>query len=148
MKRSQTAGVALVGMAGRFPGASNPQELWRNLTEGREAVAFASREDLMAAGVSPDLIENPDYVPASSTIRDPDYFDAGFFRLSAREAEIIDPQQRVFLECAWEALEDAACDPAEYAGAIGVFAGVGMNSYIINNLLTRPEILASIGFYQ
>ncbi len=148
MKRAQTAGVALVGMAGRFPGASNPRELWQNLTEGREAVAFASREELIAAGVRPDLIDNPDYVPASSTIRDPDYFDAGFFGFSAREAEIIDPQQRVFLECAWEAIEDAGCNVAEYEGAVGVFAGVGMNGYIVNNLLSRPEILASVGFYQ
>lgn len=148
MKRAQTAGVALVGMAGRFPGASNPRELWQNLIEGREAVAFASREELIAAGVRPDLIDNPDYVPASSTIRDPDYFDAGFFGFSAREAEIIDPQQRVFLECAWEAIEDAGCNVAEYEGAVGVFAGVGMNGYIINNLLSRPEILASVGFYQ
>ena len=148
MKRAQTAGVALVGMAGRFPGADNPRELWQNLTEGREAVAFASREELIAAGVRPDLIDNPDYVPASSTIHDPDYFDAGFFGFSAREAEIIDPQQRVFLECAWEAIEDAGCNVAEYEGAVGVFAGVGMNGYIVNNLLSRPEIIASVGLYQ
>ncbi|HEX4164567.1 MAG TPA: SDR family NAD(P)-dependent oxidoreductase [Bryobacteraceae bacterium] len=147
MKRL-TAGIAIVGIGCRLPGANSPAEFWRNLIEGREAVAFASDEELAAAGVDPALIENPDYVRAASRIEAPEYFDAAFFGFSGREAEIIDPQQRVFLECAFEALEEAGCDPSEYPGAIGVFAGAGMNTYGILNLLSRPEILASAGSYQ
>ncbi len=94
------------------------------------------------------LIANPDFVRASSTVHEPEFFDAAFFGFSAREAEIIDPQQRVFLECAWEALEDAAHDPATYAGAIGVFAGAGMNTYGLVNLLSNPEVIESAGAYQ
>ncbi|HWF67143.1 MAG TPA: type I polyketide synthase, partial [Acidobacteriaceae bacterium] len=142
------AGIAIVGMAGRFPGASSVKEFWRNLTDGVESVRLASDEELSAAGVDPALIANPDYIRASSTVREPEFFDASFFGFSVREAEIIDPQQRVFLECAWEALEDAACDPASYPGAIGVFAGTGMNLYGSINLASNPDLVASAGAYQ
>ena len=135
-------------MAGRFPGAPTVKDFWRNLMEGIEAIRFASNEELSAAGIDAETISNPDYVPASSTIQDPEFFDASFFGFSAREAEIIDPQQRIFLECAWEALEDAGYDPATYPGAVGVFAGAGMNSYGVANLLTNPEIMESVGSYQ
>ncbi len=149
MTRSgEQIGVALVGMAGRFPGADSVHEFWRNLLAGREAVRFASTEELQAAGVDPDLIANPDYVRAVSQMKAPEYFDANFFGFSVREAEIIDPQQRVFLECAWSALEDAACDPDAYAGALGVFAGTGMTSYVTANLMGHPDLLASVGPYQ
>jgi acyl transferase domain-containing protein len=141
-------GVAIVGMAGRFPGAPNVKEFWRNLLQGVEAIHFASDEELSAAGVDAGTVSNPDYVRASSTIRDPEFFDASFFGFSAREAEIIDPQHRLFLECAWEALEDAGYDPATCPGSIGVFAGAGMNSYGVGNLLTNPEIMESVGAYQ
>src|SRR6185437_1537143 len=142
------AGIAIVGMAGRFPGASSVKEFWRNLTDGVESVRLASDEELSAAGVDPALIANPDYIRASTTVREPEFFDASFFGFSVREAEIIDPQQRVFLECAWEALEDAACDPNAYPGAIGVFAGTGMNLYGVVNLFSNPEVIASVGAYQ
>src|ERR1700761_4546852 len=149
MERStQAKGVALVGMSGRFPGASSLKEFWQNLTEGREAISLVSEEDLLAGGVSPELIANPDYVRAASTVDAPESFDAAFFGFSARGAEIIDPQQRVFLECAWEALEEAGCDPGDYPGAIGVFAGGGMNSYGAFNLMSRPDVVASVGSYQ
>ncbi len=149
MNRSgEQVSVALIGMAGRFPGAETLRDFWRNLVDGREAVRFATPDELQAAGVDPDLIANPDYVPAISQIDDPENFDANFFGFSAREAEIIDPQQRVFLECAWSALEDAACDPNTYPGAIGVFAGAGMNSYVTANLMGHPELLTSVGPYQ
>ena len=141
-------GIAIVGLAGRFPGASTVKDFWRNLTEGVESIRFASDAELAAAGVDPALISHPDYVAASSTLHEPDFFDAAFFGFSAREAEIIDPQQRVFLECAWEALEDAACDPGSYPGAIGVFAGAGMNMYGFLNLFSNPEVVESVGPYQ
>lgn len=141
-------GIAIVGVAGRLPGARTVKEFWKNLTEGVESITFASDEELSAAGVDPELIANKDYVRASSVVHEPEFFDASFFGFSAREAEIIDPQQRVFLECAWEALEDAACDPGSYPGAIGVFAGAGMNSYGLVNLFSNPEIIESVGPYQ
>jgi acyl transferase domain-containing protein len=94
------------------------------------------------------LISHPDYVPAAGRVHEPDYFDASFFGFSAREAEIIDPQQRVFLECAWDALEDAGCDASSYRGAIGVFAGAGMNTYGVVNLFSNPDVIESAGGYQ
>ncbi|MGA8531403.1 MAG: type I polyketide synthase, partial [Acidobacteriaceae bacterium] len=142
------AGVALTGMAGRFPGADTVRAFWRNLIEGRESIHIASDEELQAAGVEPSLMADADYVRASSQVKDPEYFDASFFGFSAREAEIIDPQQRVFLECAWTALEDAGCDPSAFPGAIGVFAGAGLNTYAPVNLMSHPELLASVGWYQ
>jgi acyl transferase domain-containing protein len=141
-------GIALTGMAGRFPGADTVRAFWRNLVEGRESVRFASEAELEAAGVDPALAANPDYVRATSQVKDPEFFDAAFFGFSAREAEIIDPQQRVFLECAWWALEDAGCDPSAFPGAIGVFAGAGLNTYAPVNLMSHPELLASVGWYQ
>jgi acyl transferase domain-containing protein len=146
--QKQQRGVAIVGLAGRFPGAPTVNEFWQNLTEGIESVVFASDAELSEAGVEPELIANPDYVPASRNLKEPDFFDASFFGFSAREAEILDPQHRVFLECAWEALEDAACDPASYPGAIGVFAGTGMNTYGLVNLFSNPEVIESVGPYQ
>ncbi|MES2221686.1 MAG: beta-ketoacyl synthase N-terminal-like domain-containing protein, partial [Acidobacteriota bacterium] len=141
-------GIAIVGLAGRFPGADTIRDFWRNLAAGVESIRFASAEELSAAGVDPALIAHPDHVAASGVLHQPEFFDAAFFGFSAREAEIIDPQQRVFLECAWEALEDAACDASVYPGAIGVFAGAGMNTYALTNLLQNPEILTSAGPYQ
>lgn len=144
----RAAGIAIVGMSGRFPGASTIVEFWQNLAGGVESVKFATDEELAAAGVDAGLIANRNYVRASSTIPEPEFFDAQFFGLSARDAEIIDPQQRVFLECAWEALEDAGCDPDAFAGAIGVFAGAGMNTYAVLNLFSRPDLIESAGAYQ
>lgn len=141
-------GIAIVGLAGRFPGAPTVKDFWRSLTDGVEAIRFASDAELSAAGVDPALISNPDYVRASSTLHQPDFFDAAFFGFSAREAEIVDPQQRVFLECAWEAFEDAACDPASYPGSIGIFAGAGLNMYGFLNLFSNPEVVESVGAYQ
>ncbi len=141
-------GIAIVGVAGRFPGARTVKDFWRNLTEGVEGIQFASTEELTAAGVDPGLMAHPDYVPAAGRVHEPDYFDASFFGFSAREAEIIDPQQRVFLECAWDALEDAGCDASSYPGAIGVFAGAGMNTYGVINLFSNPDVIESAGGYQ
>lgn len=138
--------VAIVGMAGRFPGARNIQEFWRNLRDGVESVSVFSDEELVAAGVAPSLVRNPNYVKARAVVQDIDLFDAAFFGFNPREAEITDPQHRLFLECAWEALEDAGYEPASYPGVIGVFAGANISTYLLANLLTNPELVEVMGY--
>jgi amino acid adenylation domain-containing protein len=138
-------GIAIVGMAGRFPGAESVGELWRNLRDGVESITFFDDEELLAAGVPAALLSDPRYVKAKGVLRDVDRFDASFFGYSPREAEVLDPQHRHFLECSWEALESAGCDPERFPGAIGVFAGVGRNSYLVSNLLADPERLEAVG---
>src|SRR5579864_7673536 len=98
---------AVVGMAGRFPGAANTDELWKNLRAGIESISFFSDEQLLASGEDPAQLSNPDYVKANGRLSDIDLFDAAFFGLSPRDAAIFDPQHRVFLEVAWEAFENA-----------------------------------------
>ncbi|MEI9896102.1 MAG: amino acid adenylation domain-containing protein [Chthoniobacter sp.] len=135
-------GVALVGLAGRFPGAPDARELWKNLTGGLESVAHFSDEELRASGIPDDLTRNPDYVRTRATLEDADKFDAAFFGLAPRDAELTDPQHRVFLECAWHALEDAALDPASFRGSIGVYAGTSLNTYLLDNIASHREQLA------
>jgi amino acid adenylation domain-containing protein len=121
--------VAIVGLAGRFPGARNVDEFWANLRQGVESITRFTDEEVAAAGVPAELARDPHYVKAGGLLPEVDRFDAALFGLSPREAEITDPQQRVFLECAWEALESAGIDPARAAGGVAVFAGVGVNTY-------------------
>ncbi len=144
----QPEAVAIIGLAGRFPQARNLDEFWQNLKEGREVVTFFNEEELLAAGISPETIHNPNYVPARAILDDAALFDAAFFGYNPREAETIDPQQRFFLECAWEALENAGSDPERYPGSIGVFGGLSMNSYLIANLLANPDAMEAAGGYQ
>ncbi|MEA2563441.1 MAG: hypothetical protein QOH06_4945 [Acidobacteriota bacterium] len=145
---SNLEGIAIVGIAARFPGARDAEELWRNLRDGIESVAFFTEEELAAAGVDPALLADPRYVRAKGSLADADLFDAAFFGFTPREAEAMDPQHRVFLECAWEALEDAACDPERPSGRIGVWAGSGFSAYLMSNLLPNQERLASFGGLQ
>ncbi len=126
--------VAIVGMAGRFPGAKNIDAFWENLVAGKESVTFFSDEDLLREGVNPALLKNPKYVRAASILDDVDIFDADFFGYSGLEAARLDPQSRLFLECAWEALECAGYAPFDYEGAIGVYASQSMNTYLLRNL--------------
>src|SRR5437660_1500946 len=123
------AAIALVGMSGRFPGARNVAELWRNITGGVKSIRSFSDEELLAAGIDPALLAQPNYVKVGSVLEDIDMFDASFFKYSPREAEITDPQQRIFLECAWEALEDAGYNPETYQDLVGVFAGSAFSTY-------------------
>ena len=139
--------IAIIGMACRFPGADNPTTYWRNLRDGKEALSTFSDEQLKEAGVSLDLINNANYVKAGMILNNMEMFDAGFFGLSPLDAKVMDPQHRHFLECAWEAFEDAGHDPEKFDGAIGVFAGSGHNAYMPYNLLTNPELLNDIGFF-
>jgi acyl transferase domain-containing protein/glutamate-1-semialdehyde aminotransferase len=151
MSYSQTyepsEGIAIVGMAGRFPGARTPRELWRNLLLGRETITQFQPEDLEPAGADEMALRtDPAYVRARGILEDVDKFDAAFFGITPKEAEVLDPQQRLFLEAAWEALEDAGHDPKSFGGPIGVFAGSSNNSYFLNNLLNRKDVTETVGW--
>ncbi len=113
--------VAIVGMAGRFPGASTVDAFWRNVRDGIESVTEYSDAELRAAGVDPDLLSDPNYVKAGLPLDGFDLFDASFFGFSPKDAAIADPQHRIFLEVAWEALENAGIDAERFQGSIGVF---------------------------
>ncbi|MCG8312104.1 MAG: acyltransferase domain-containing protein, partial [Pseudomonadales bacterium] len=140
--------IAIVGMSGRFPGATSVERFWQNICDGEESITFFTDDELRESGVPEELIRNPDYVPAKGKLKNIDQFDANFFNFTAREAQITDPQQRIFLECAWEALEDACCVPEKFDGSIGVFAGTGINQYLTTHLSTHPELLATVGDYS
>ena len=142
------ASIAIIGMAGRFPGAATVDEFWTNLCQGEESLTVSSRADLLDAGLTPDVVDHPDFVPVKGALQDADLFDASFFDINPREAEVMDPQQRVFLECAWTALEAAGVDPLTYRGRIGVFAGTGMNQYLVFNLMTEQDTARSYGLFQ
>ena len=139
--------IAIIGMACRFPGARNPDEFWQNLRDGVESTRPFSQEELKASGVDEAALKNPLFVNVGAVVDDADAFDASFFGIQPREAEIMDPQHRVFLECAWEALENAGYDPETFDGLIGVFAGTAPNTYFQSNLITRPGLLEMVGHY-
>jgi amino acid adenylation domain-containing protein len=126
-------GVAIIGMAGQFPGAADVAGFWRNLRDGVESISRFTDAELEDA-FDPSIRADPNFVRARSVLDGIEEFDAGFFAMHAREAELTDPQHRVFLECAWQALEDGGYDPAAYKGAIGVFAGCSMNTYFLRNV--------------
>ncbi|MDY7093374.1 MAG: amino acid adenylation domain-containing protein [Acidobacteriota bacterium] len=140
--------IAIIGMAGRFPGAWSVDELWRNLCGGEEAVSFFTDEELEASGVSVEERRRKDYVAAAAVLDGVEDFDAGFFGFTPREAEILDPQQRLFLEVAWHTLEDGGCEPGSYGGRIGVFAGLTQSTYLTRHLATQPKLMAALGDYQ
>lgn len=140
--------VAIIGMACRFPGANSPREFWENLCAGLETITHFRDDELLAAGVAPALLARPDYVKARGCVEHADCFDAGFFGMPPREAEMVDPQQRLFLECAWEALEDGGVDPERVDGAVAVFAGVGMNVYLLRNVMPRVDPATGGDFYE
>ncbi|HEX6494084.1 MAG TPA: aminotransferase class III-fold pyridoxal phosphate-dependent enzyme, partial [Acidobacteriaceae bacterium] len=123
--------IAIIAMAGRFPGAVSPEALWENLLAGKQAVRRFTSEELE---VSPEIAAQPGYVPARSVLDDVDLFDAAFFHIYPREAEQMDPQHRIFLEICWEALERAGHDPQRTEASIGVFAGSALNTYLLHNL--------------
>jgi acyl transferase domain-containing protein/acyl carrier protein len=140
--------VAIVGMSGRFPGASDLRQFWANLRDGVESITFFSDEELRAAGIPEEVLRNESYVKAKPAIDGVELFDAAFFNITPREASIMDPQQRVFLECAWEALETAGYDAERFSGRIGVYGGSNLSSYLLWNLLSNPELMAAIGGVQ
>ncbi|KAB8141160.1 amino acid adenylation domain-containing protein [Chloroflexia bacterium SDU3-3] len=147
--QARAADVAIVGMTGRFPGAASVEDFWQNLTQGVESIRFYSEEELLAAGVAPELLRDPSYVRANAPIDGADLFDAGVFGMTPKEVEIMDPQQRLLLECAWEVLERAGYDSERYAGRIGVFAGVSLNTYLLKNISSNwDDLLQYAGFHQ
>lgn len=141
-------GIAIIGLDGRFPGARNAEELWQNLCEGVESLSRFSQEELRASSPDGMRLEDPRLVPVRGVLSGVELFDAGFFGISPREAAATDPQQRVFIECAWTALEDAGYDPGNCVGLVGVYAGSALSSYAWNNLGSDPELLASLGALQ
>mgnify|MGYP001544540022 CR=1 FL=1 len=140
--------IAIVGLAVRVPGARNVDEFWANLRAGREAVTFFTDEELRRAGVEAARLAQPNYVKANAVLPDADRFDAAFFGFTPREAELLDVQQRVFLECAWTAIEHAGYDPLAVPGAFGVFAGAGLNTYLLRQIVKNPAAVASAGGFQ
>ncbi len=137
-------GVAIVGLALRFPGADSPEALWRNLEAGVESISHFERAELDRA-VPAALADNPAYVRARVVLERIDEFDAGFFGLSPLEAKVMDPQQRVLAQIAWAALEDAGCVPGRFDGLIGVYAGSCTNTYFAHHVSPRPELMRQIG---
>ncbi|MEH2193605.1 MAG: SDR family NAD(P)-dependent oxidoreductase [Nostoc sp.] len=140
--------IAIIGISCRFPKAKNIAEFWHNLQEGIECISFFNSQELVSSGVDPELLNNTNYVKANSVLSDIDMFDAFFFDISAREAEMIDPQHRIFLEQAWEAIENAGYDPQTYKGSIGVYAGCGINTYLLNNLYKKFDTSKPIDDYK
>lgn len=123
--------IAIIGIAGRFPKAKNVHEFWENLKNGRECFTHLNDEQILASGIDPELLKDPNYVKVSPILDDYDKFDARFFGYTPREASMMDPQQRLFLECCWEAFEDAGYNPHAYEEPVGVFGGCAINSYMV-----------------
>lgn len=128
-KRETGRGIAIIGMAGRFPGANSVDALWEKICEGADCLHYSTDEELKAAGIFEWQIKNPDFVRISGYLDNAADFDAQFFGFSANDAAIVDPQHRVFLECAWQAFEDAGYDPAECGAGVAVFTGGSINAY-------------------
>jgi phthiocerol/phenolphthiocerol synthesis type-I polyketide synthase E len=137
--------IAIVGMACRVPGAADIDEFWANLSSGVESIRFFTPEEAIAAGANPRRVRDPQFVRAAPVLDGIEDFDAGLFGLSRREAEILDPQHRVFLECANAALEHAGYDPSRYPGGIGVYGGVGSGDYQWYNLLEDTALVGAVG---
>ncbi|TNE47584.1 MAG: acyltransferase domain-containing protein [Deltaproteobacteria bacterium] len=140
--------IAVVGMSARFPGAPNTQRFWENVEKGVDSIRFFSEEELRSQGISAEDLQDPNYIPARGVIEDYKGMDAPFFQISAREAELLDPQQRMFLESAWASLEDAGYDPSRFDGKIGVFAGSSENGYFKRNILTQPNLHEILSGFQ
>lgn len=140
--------IAVIGMSGRFPGARSVDEYWRNLRDGVESISFFTDQELESSGIDPKVLHDLNYVKAKGFLEDAELFDASFFGFTPREAEIMDPQHRLFLECAWEALESAGYDTYRYGGLIGIFGGSGQNNYFLNNLHPNRALMESVGDFQ
>lgn len=146
--RSMDGAIAVIGMAGRFPGADNTDKFWDNLYNGVESVKFFKHDELVKMGIDEHLLDNPKYVAADAVLDGMDMFDAEFFDYSAREAEIMDPQHRLFLESAWEVLESAGYNSDLYDGRIAVYASANLSGYMVRNLYSNPGLVESLGSFK
>jgi acyl transferase domain-containing protein len=140
--------VAVIGMAGRFPGADSVDAFWRNLRSGVESIRDLSEDELRADGVDGATLADPRLVRRAADLKGADLFDAGLFGFTPREAGLMDPQFRVFLEDAWAALENAGYLAERHGARIGVFAGAGPSSYLLNNVYANPQAARSVGEFQ
>ena len=139
--------IAIVGMAGRFPMSPTLEEFWEKLRDGRELITFFTDEELLASSVPPALLKRPDYVKAASVLEDVELLDGPFFGINPKEAMLMDPQHRIFLECAWQALENAGYDSEQYRGLIGVYAGVSISTYLWS-IYANPEFVGAMNSFQ
>jgi len=137
--------IAIIGMAGRFPGAPDVEKFWENVRDGVESIRLLTDEELLVAGASRADIEDPDYVKVCPVLDDVDKFDAAFFGFSPREASVMDPAHRLFLEVAWQAVEHSGYTASPEEGPVGVFAGAGAPLYMIENLRSNPDLMRSMG---
>lgn len=137
--------IAVVGMACYFPDAATPEQFWENIANAVESVRYYTDQELRDAGVSDRELKDPSYVRAGVPLVGFDVFDPGFFGLNPREAAVMDPQHRLFLECGWRALEHAGHTPKSADGQIGVFAGSGMHWYLLRNVMTRRKLVDEMG---
>lgn len=133
---NETSDIAIIGMAGKFPGASSIDEYWKNLIMGKESIKFFSNEELRESGIDEYLLKNPDYIKAKGYLDNIEYFDADFFGYTPAEAELMDPQLRLLHECTWTALENAGYIPDNYEKSIGLFVGSSSNLLWLTRLLT------------
>ncbi|RCJ40972.1 polyketide synthase [Nostoc minutum NIES-26] len=129
--------IAIIGMSCRFPGAKDVDSFWQNLQNGVESISFFTDEELAAAGINPTVLNDPSYVKAGCVLKNIELFDAAFFGFTPKEAEITDPQHRLFLECVCQALENAGYNSETYPGQIGLFAGVALSSYLLTNIFSN-----------
>lgn len=140
--------IAVIGMAGYFPGANNLDEFWDVIVKGKVKISRFTREELEAKGVAKELLDNPDYVYANGIIDRGEMFDASFFGVTPREADFMDPQHRLFLEVCYQALEDAGYPAGDDPLNVGVFAGAGMSNYLLRALMQHPAALRDLGEFQ
>ena len=141
-------GIAIIGMSVRFPKANTIEQYWDNLIEGRDCIDTFTIEDVSKAGVSETTISNPHYIRRGGRISNPEFFDASFFGYTPREASLLDPQQRIFLKCGWEAIESAGYDVSRLESIVGVFAGCGMNHYLLQNIIANAGSTESVNEIQ
>ncbi|MGK5519625.1 type I polyketide synthase [Micromonospora sp. URMC 107] len=137
--------IAIVGMAGRFPGAADVWEYWSNVVAGKITISELTRGELLAGGVPADQLDDPAYVPARGVLADPDLFDAAFFGITPREAETMDPQHRLLMQTAWATLESAGLATRHPFGRVGVFAGAGFNYYALHHVYAQPGLVETQG---
>ncbi|MEZ4703115.1 MAG: type I polyketide synthase [Rhodothermales bacterium] len=138
-------GIAIVGMAGRFPGATDLDTFWENLKHGVSSIVELSDDELnLSPAEREKLVGNPHFVRRAASVADADKFDAAFFGIYPKEAHVMDPQQRLFLECCWDAFENSGYEPTTYPGSVGVFAGCYMNTYLLNSLEDHPQFIGAL----